>query len=161
RARVTKATPEPNQVLIEWRRGGEGLGGEVIRGRFTNAEKKTEIEMNTWSAPLPLEGIARKRGWTVPTLVVPGAGLRKGKKTVALKDVVVEFDFAEKGKSIRTITEPSPRGSTVGLAIPLAAPDRATFAAELQGLSGHARARRERLEKLFPGDAPLPKQFGI
>lgn len=35
------------------------------------------------------------------------------------------------------------------------------FIAQLNGLSGHARARREGLEKLFPDPAPMPKLFGV
>ena len=37
----------------------------------------------------------------------------------------------------------------------------ADFIAQLNGLSGHARARREGLEKLFPDPAPIPKLFGV
>ena len=37
RVRVTRLEPAANSFLIDWRRGGEGLGGTVTRGTFTPA----------------------------------------------------------------------------------------------------------------------------
>ena len=39
RVRVTKSLPEQKSVRVVWRRGGEGLGGVVVRGEFTNTDK--------------------------------------------------------------------------------------------------------------------------
>ena len=37
RVRVTKAVPARDSVLVNWRRGGEGLGGTVVRGQIGRA----------------------------------------------------------------------------------------------------------------------------
>ncbi len=34
RVRLTRCDPSAEQVLVHWRRGGEGLGGAVVRGEF-------------------------------------------------------------------------------------------------------------------------------
>ncbi len=171
RVRVTRAAPEPAVVRIGWRRGGEGLGGTVTRGGFMAASQQLDIPFGEWSVWTPLAGlIGGTRGWEFPTVVVevaPAAGGAKGKPAraaVALTNVAVEFEFADGGKTFHRFTEAAPRGSSVGFAFPgsaLAAGVTPEFVAQLNGLAAHARARRERLEKLFPEPAPLPKQFAL
>lgn len=163
RLRVTKSIPEQKTFTITWRRGGQGLGGEVIKGPFTAEDKKPEIAAGAWTAWLPLaEIVGRKGGWVFPNLIVAVPGGQKAKKkNGGLTGVVVEFEFAEKGKTFRSFTETAPKGSTVSFAFPGGAADRNILTAQLQGLSSYARARRERLEKQAPQDAPLPKLFGI
>lgn len=170
RVRATKVVPEQKAVHIAWRRGGEGLGGEVSRGEFTSEDKKSEIAVGAWSAWLPLPTITgRVRGWEFPTLVVGPPSAGKGKKKQQadpVKEVVVEFEFAENGKVFQTFAEAAPKGATVGFAFPggklgdkgAADPE---FVASLQGLSSYVHARRARLEKVFPVAAPMPRQFGV
>src|SRR5262249_24285172 len=156
RARALKATPEQKAVCISWRRGGEGLVGEVVRGDFTAEDNKPDLAVSAWSAGVPLETVVGPvRGWEFPTTVVsppPTAGKKKPPET--LSEVVVEFEFAENGKCFKTFSEAAPKGATVGFAFPggmlgeKAAADPG-FVAQLQGLSGHVHARRVRLEKLF------------
>jgi hypothetical protein len=154
RLRVTKAIPETKTVRVQWRRGGEGLGGEVVRGEWAE-----DLDLNGWSKPLPLkELLAKAGGWQFVTIVVATTG---GKKAAPLNESAVEFELAEDGKPAKTFVETAPKGATVGLALPLGAATREEFAAGFQGLSTYARARRERLEKLFPDPAPLPSKFGL
>jgi hypothetical protein len=60
RVRVTAAEPTPKLVRIDWRRGGEGLGGPVIRGSFVAEGPPDEIlpnrdlPLDTWSAWTPV-----------------------------------------------------------------------------------------------------------
>jgi hypothetical protein len=166
RVRVTKAVPEQKAVHVAWRRGGEGLGGQVIRGEFAAEDKGPDLAPGTWSAPLPLETVVGKaRGWEFPTLMVSAPAVGK-KKAEPLREVVVEIEFADGGKVFKTITEPAPKGSSVGFAFPggvLGEKGSASpgFADQLRGLSGHARARRERLEKAVGEPDALPRQFAV
>jgi len=170
RLRVLKAVPEQPVVRVAWRRGGEGLGGAVTRGAFTAEDQQPGLALGAWSAWLPLAGIvARADGWDFPTIVVdgPAAAPVKGKAAkqgAPISETAVEFEFADSGKVFKRFTETAPKGATVGFAFPGGAlgdtvtPD---FIAQLNGLSGHARARREHLEKMFPEPAPMPKLFGV
>ena len=165
--RVTKAAPEQTTVRINWRHGGEGLGGTVVKGEFLSTEKAQQIPINTWTDWLPMkEIVGPARGWEFPTLVVASEPAMKGKSKpgAELTDVSVDFEFAENGKVFRQFTEIAPKGATVGFAFPASAlGEKVTpeFTTLLNGLSGHARLRRERLEKAFPDPAPMPKLFGI
>jgi hypothetical protein len=223
RVRVTKAVPEQTEVHINWRRGGEGLGGSVTRSFFLGADKEFEIAFGEWSDWYALETIVgRGRGWSFPTIVaegvvsdVPAKGRAAGKTVlpddkaidldkllkdadakgkvarrgvplgdlvelepakgapgkatakkqgVPLSETVVELEFAEGKKAFKRFAEAAPKGATVGFAFPGAALGEAVtpdFIAQLNGISTHARARRERLEKLFPDPAPMPRQFAL
>jgi hypothetical protein len=170
RVRAVKLSPESAAVQIGWRRGGEGLGGEVIRGEFAGEDKKAEIAVGAWSAWLPVETVVgRVRGWEFATLTVApaAAGAKAGKKAKAgnVRDLLVEFEFAESGKVFKSFAEPAPDGGTVGFAFPggrlnAKGAGDPEFVAALSGLSAYAKARRERLEKAVP-DAAAPKQFAV
>ena len=168
RVRVTKAVPARDSVLVNWRRGGEGLGGTVVRGQFTIAGGKAVIPLGEWTEPVSLkEIVGTAKGWEFPSVVVTSEPVMKGKSLNPgpnLSDVVVDFEFAEQGKAFKSFTETAPKGSTVGFAFPgalLARTVSAGFASELNGLSTHARLRRERLEKAFPDPATMPRQFAV
>lgn len=222
RVRVIKAVPEQDAVRINWRRGGEGLGGTVTRSFFLGEDKQQEIAFGEWTGWYSLDTlVGRGRGWSFPSIVAegvatdaPGKGKPSGKgaradgksidldevlkdtpgkstggkageplgglvelggvkeapargkagKPVPLGEMIVEFEFAEGKKVFKRFTEAAPKGATVGFAFPGAALGDAVtpdFIAQLAGLSTHARARRERLEKLFPDPAPMPKQFAL
>lgn len=172
RVRVIRAEPVTEKLHVSWRRGGEGLGGTVTKGEFLAETNDADLALNEWSAWAPLEQVIGRAGsWTYPSVVVsPGAPVDKTvSKKVAVPPIMsttVQFEFAEKGKVFKSFKEDAPKGATAGFAFPGkkldgrggANPD---FAGALQGLSAHARARREALEKVTPKDAVLPKQFGI
>ena len=173
RVRITKSLPEQKSVRVVWRRGGEGLGGLVVRGEFASVDKTPQIILGSWTAWMPLsEIVANFKGWDFPSIVVTSEPVSKGKSVspgVPLTDVSVDFEFAENGKVFKSFTEVAPKGATVGFAFPGASlgakskdePVSLEFVSQLNGLSVHARNRRERLEKSFPDVVPLPKQFGI
>ena len=168
RVRVTKSTPASDVVLVNWRRGGEGLGGAVVRGQFKAAGDKAAVPVGSWTEPVSLkEIVGTAKGWEFPSVVVTSEPVAKGKSVTpgpTLTDVAVEFEFSEQGKVFRSFTETAPKGSTVGFAFPggmLAKSPTPGFTSQLNGLSAHARLRRERLEKAFPDPAPLPRQFAI
>lgn len=147
RVRAVKTVPEAADLQLHWRRGGEGLGGEVIKGELKAGE------------PVPLKDlVAKGGGWHFLTVVV-AAGT--GKKATAITEAAVEVELSDAGKPVKAFVEPSPKGATIGLAVPMGAAGRAEFIALFQGLSTYARARRERLEKTVAADDPLPKKFGI
>lgn len=166
RARVTKAVPQLDKVLILWRAGGEGLGGNVRRGEFAAADGGKAIAVGEWSAWLPLLGmIGKSRSWEFPSISARRAEAKKG-EPVWLSEMAVELEFAASGKPFKQISEAAPDGATVGFAFPsflLAQnePSEAAFRDELRGLSGHAQARRERLAKRFSAQDALPKQFAL
>lgn len=195
RVRVTKAVPEPAAVRIQWRRGGEGLGGNVVRSSFLGAGDEQKIPFGAWTGWFALRTITGGgRGWDFPTIVVEGVSGGAGAKgkaavpkqsdvladlddapkaaaaanakgaPVTLSDIVVEFEFADGGKVFHRFTETAPKGATVGFAFPGSAlGDKVTpeFIAQLNGLSTHARLRRERLEALFKEPAPMPQRFAL
>ena len=171
RVRLTQAQPAPELVRIAWRRGGEGLGGTVTRGGFMAASGKLDLPFGEWSVWTPLAGlIGSTRGWEFPTLVVEGAPAanavkgRPAKPAGPLTNVVIEFEFAHQGRVFHRFAETSPRGSSLGFAFPgnaLGAGVTPEFIASLNGLSRHARLRRERLEALFPEPAPMPGKFAL
>ncbi len=147
RVRAVKTVPEAADVQLHWRRGGEGLGGEVSKGEFKAGEPSALKDL-----------VAKGAGWHFLTIVVQAG---TGKKAAPISECTVEIELSDGGKPVKTIVEPSPKGATVGLAVPMGAANREEFVAQFQGLSTYARARRERIEKLFPADDPLPKKFGI
>ena len=157
RVRITQSQPRPARVLIQWRRGGEGLGGLVTRGDFRSAapaDDPLQIALGEWTAPLPLpEVVGRPRAWEFPTVTVriPTAPRQKAEP---LTDMVAEFELLQDGKPINAFSESSPKGSTVGLVYGAAS-------RELVGLSTYVSQRRSRLEALFGDERQLPKKFGI
>jgi len=168
RVRATKAIPEQNSVRINWRCGGEGLGGSVIKGECVTDDKQPQIPLGVWSSWVALKDVVGSgRGWSFPSVVVTSEPVIKGKSSrpgVTLSDIAVDFEFAQNGKVFKQFSEIAPKGSTVGFVFPGSAlADQVTpeFADQLNGISTHARLRRERLEKAFPEAAPMPKLFGI
>jgi len=82
------------------------------------------------------------------------------------RETAVAFEFAENGRVFRSFTEEAPRGATVGFAFPGGLLDEhgsknKAFVDALNGLLGHAKARRERLAARFPEPFDPPKQFGL
>ena len=191
RVRVTKCVPQADVVLVRWRRGGEGLGGTVIHGAFfpETTEKPAQapdplasrplteagpgdqrpesaVSVGEWTRRTPVETVVgRTTRWEFPTITVEIAR-DKQKRIEPPSEIAVEFEFAHGGKAVRQFVETSPRGATVGFAFPGAllsekGPGDPAFAAALQGLSGHARSRRERLEKAIGAPSPPLKHLAV
>jgi hypothetical protein len=181
RVRVTRVAPAADSLLIDWRRGGEGLGGTVTRGTFTppsDAQAEPNIDtklaappsrafrIGQWSAWVPVEQVCgRAKGFEFPSVTVsyPPQGR---KQLDPPESMAVEFEFAQRGEPFRRFVETAPRGATVGFAFPAGLLDERGaktpgFSDALQGLSGHARARRERLERRFAVPPPPLEYFRL
>ena len=178
RARVTAITPaEP--TAIQWRYGGEGLGGGVTRG--TLAEK---VEVGEWSPALPVASLVqgqfpRKlfltfmvgRGGRLKPRAHGGGGYEtEGGST----GVEMEFEFSFQGEAVKRFKEAGPDGGTVGIVIPAyrlaggktpgRSPARGTLKAfldELSGLERYAARRAEYLESLPWAKQPVPRLFAV
>ncbi|HND55393.1 MAG TPA: hypothetical protein PLV92_23425, partial [Pirellulaceae bacterium] len=168
RVRVVKCVPQTERLVVEWRRGGEGLGGTVTRGRFATADS-AEVQVGQWSDWLPAETVCgRAKGWEFPsvTLAYPPAGKKQPDPP---SEVAVEFEWAERGVKFKSWIETAPRGATVGFAFPAATLDERgaqnpDFVRQLNGLAVHARQRRELLERQVGASSSagaVPRKFGV
>ncbi|HET6249587.1 MAG TPA: hypothetical protein VFE47_18000 [Tepidisphaeraceae bacterium] len=122
RVRVVKCEPSAKEIVVNWRHGGEGLGGTVTHGIFHDEKGQSTLAVQAWSEWLALEDVAGKGGgWKFPTLVValPDDGTRKGKKnTPAVTATAIEFAFSRKGETFKDFVEDAPKGATAGFAVP-------------------------------------------
>lgn len=170
RARVTAITPAET-VNIEWRHGGEGLGGTVIRG--TLGEK---LAVGDWSPAVPVMSFVK--GQFPRKLFLTFTTGRGGKLTRGQKygyyhteggstNVELEFEFSWQGRVIKTFKEAGPDGGTTGIVIPAyrlaggRTPDSPEFVNELSGLLDYARQRAARQESLPWSKGPFPRRFSI
>ncbi len=145
RARVTSIEPvEP--FAINWRYGGEGLGGNVTRGSFTpmgvdldappdkpGARKpKVKLEesrdprftVGEWSRPLALRSMVR--GATPSILFLTITAGKNGEtvdgnyrhRTGQSRQVRFEFELLRGDQTLKRLTAAGPEGGTVGLVFP-------------------------------------------
>lgn len=192
RVRCVRITPSvPVRIHCRW--GGEGLGGKVNRyelTRFTFAQpdisnrgmgkdgddildeiegKPTDrvitsdktyryhwLKPGTWSAYHPLTSI--HSGFVTFTL----AGYQA---EAPLKDGVLEFEFAHKGKTIRRFQVAGPDGPTFGVYLPRLTTDAKGVptpesVAQLAGLKEYIQKKYERVHAAL-GDGPTPKRYAI
>ena len=158
RTRVLAITPA-HDVKIDWRYGGEALGGEVYRGTLANG-----LAIGQWTPGTPLAGLAKgpwppaKQSWWFITFTVNDA---------ASRDLRMEFEFSYQGQVLKTFTVAAPDGATAGIAVPqyrLAggkAPSHPEFLAELSGLREYAQRRAEAVARLPWAKGPRPKKLLI
>lgn len=172
RVRVVSITPaEP--TTIQWRHGGEGLGGNVSRGDFGK-----DLPVGTWSDPVPVTAFG---GRTFPrvrflTLTAGRAGRSeriskedpdRRRKVGFSTDVELEFELLQGDRSLKRWSARGPRGGTIGLVIPAErlaggkGPDDAHFLEGFTDLRAYARARTETLEGLRWAKGPRPERFSI
>lgn len=158
RVRVKSLAPvEPTE--IQWRWGGEGTGGEVVRG--------TLAKDGDWSEPVKMLAL-RKEPWPRTWFMTFWAG-RKIKYASPTDrtpvdyttNVVLEFEVSLAGQAIKTFTEAAPEGNVVSLAL---CPERwngTNYAAGIMGLLDYVKLRADHMEKLPWGKDALPKKFAI
>lgn len=168
RARVAAITPE-EPVTIDWRQGGEGLGGKVTHGQMGK-----ELAVGAWSPAVPVASFA---GGQFPGRLFVTFTAGRGGKLIrgapgwqmegASRDVIFEFEFSYKGKVVKTLRESAPDGGTCGLFIPAyrlaggKTPDDPAFLGELTGLLEYARRRAAMMEKLPWASWPLPRKYAF
>lgn len=163
RARVTALAPaEP--VNLHWRFGGEGLGGDVTRGVLGE-----NLAVGAWSPAVPVVSLAKggfpARHYLTFTVDRPAKGRRDA--GAAFMGLEVEFEFAFKGKVVRTFKEAGPDGATVGIVIPAyrlaggRTPESPEFKDEIGGILDYAARRARWLEGLPWAKAPVPRKYAI
>jgi hypothetical protein len=157
RARILAIAPSKD-VKINWRYGGEGLGGLVYSGTLAKG-----LPVGQWSDSTPLASLVKGswppayqgRYWYITFTV-------NDSKSRGLK---MEFEFSYKGKALKTFEVDGPDGATAGIVVPhwrLAngrEPTDAQFVAELTGLKEYAKRRADTLLSLPWAKGPLPKKF--
>ena len=178
RVRLTAITPD-EPTTIKWRYGGEGQGGNVIRGMFHKpgvaadaADESHPLQTGQWSAPLSVASLAprfpKKLFLTVtagnPGKVIDRITRRRGEYST---DIVFQFEFTYQGKIVKTFHANGPDGGTATILIPAyrlvsdTKPDSHEFLDELTGVLEYATRRAVFLENLPWADWPLPKKYAI
>ncbi len=166
RARVT-AISSSELMNIDWRQGGEGLGGEVTRGSLGQ-----RLAVGQWTEPVAVNAFSRGKfpgklfvTFTCPPANKPGKGAAKTFST----DVAMEFEIGFRGKIVKTFSELGPDGATVGIVIPAyrltagKTPESPEFLDEFTGLKAYAERRAAELAAARPDAAQMakPKLFSI
>ena len=123
---ITPAEPKP----IQWRYGGEGQGGEVIRGIFPKVGVKVDapveahcLRVGQWSEPVPLVSFAKRfpdKFFLTITAGHPGKTLDRttGRRGSSSKGVVFEFEFRSGDEIIKKFTSKGPDGGTATIVVP-------------------------------------------
>lgn len=159
RARIVSISPG-EKTDLNWRYGGEGLGGNVVSGSLGK-----NLTVGQWTEPVPVISLARgkfppafmNRIWFIT--------FTSGKPTT--KRLEVEFEFSFQGQVVRTFKEAALNGATVGIAVPHfrltggKKPDDPLFLKELSGLLQYAERRASVMEKSPWADWPLPRKFMV
>jgi hypothetical protein len=155
--------PEP--VAVQWRQGGEGLGGAVRRGRFAAVSGAEQLQLGEWSAPLTLGSVlpgevAHDTYFTI-SAGTRGKPIAKGSSQLVgfSHNAVFELEHSHDGKVLRTLRATSPEGATITLVVPGSRRDgyvdRLATVAEVAGL------RQQRLRQLPWFSQPLPHRYSI
>jgi hypothetical protein len=172
---ITPTQPTP----IQWRHGGEGQGGEVIRGVFPKAGVPADapVESHTlpvgrWSEPVPLVSMAKRfsdKFFLTITAGDPGKIVDRTTRTRGgySRDVVFEFEFRFGDEIIKSFTTKGPDGGTATIVVPVyrlvegVQPDSPRFVQELTDVLNYARRRAEVLENLPWAAWPVPRKYAI
>lgn len=187
RVRVTTMDPaEPTS--IQWRYGGEGMGGDVIKGALarpsgaapqpnegigSNRSKGPVLptfEVGEWSAPIALLDL-KKAPWPRILFVTfwVGRPLKMNNLVDRIpidytKGVALEFEVSQQGRIVRTFTEAAPDGNVVDLVIwpeRWADQDKPDYALGFMGLLEYVSLRAAHMEKLPWSKGELPKKFSL
>ncbi len=173
RVRIKAISPsEPSE--IHWRYGGEGQGGEVIRGIFASPQPqhgKHLLAVGQWSEWLPVTSLVKGRfpAKLFLTVTAGRSGRVKDRVTRELTDystdVQFEFEFSYEDKTVKSFVEEGPHGGTATIVIPAyrlvgeVTPGSTEFLQELSGVLEYAQRRAEYLESLPWASWPLPKKY--
>ena len=178
RVRLRSIAPD-EPTPIRWRYGGEGQGGEVIRGVFPKPDVAADADETAhalvtgeWSAPLPIASFAKRLPEKFFLTVTAGQAGRVVDRVTRRQEsysrnVLFEFEFARGGRTLKTLTSAGPDGGTTTLVIPVyrltptAEPDLSEFLNELGDVLQYARQRADWLESLPWSPGPLPKKFAV
>lgn len=178
RVRLKSITP-PEPTPIQWRYGGEGQGGEVIRGVFPKAGVPAEapveshrLHVGQWSKSVPLVSFAKRfpdKFFLTITAGRPGKTVDRTtrKRGVYSTDVVFEFEFHYADEIIKKFISKGPDGGTVTIVVPLyrlvegVQPNSRAFTEQLTDVLGYARRRAEILENLPWADWSLPQKYAV
>jgi hypothetical protein len=172
---ITPAEPTP----IQWRHGGEGEGGDVIRGVFPKAGVPADapVESHTlpvgrWSEPVRLVSITKRFSDKFFLTITAGDPGRIVDRTTRRRDgysrdVVFEFEFRFGDEMIKKFTAKGPDGGTVTIVVPVyrlvedVQPNSRAFTEELTDVLGYARHRADALENLPWASWPLPQKYAV
>lgn len=178
RVRLRSIAPD-EPTPIRWRYGGEGQGGEVIRGVFPKPDVAADADETAhalvtgeWSAPLPIASLAKRLPEKFFLTVTAGQAGRVVDRVTRRQEsysrnVLFEFEFARGGRTLKTLTSAGPDGGTTTLVIPVyrltptAEPDLSEFLNELGDVLQYARQRADWLESLPWSPGPLPKKYAV
>lgn len=164
RVRLTTGTPAI-PVDIEWRHGGEGLGGDVKRGLFCRQLPPAE-----WSAPKTFGELIDRvpRGLTLTFVAYADYDKRSGRNAAPpIQSCTMEFEFRHQDEVLRRIVVLAPDGATASVMIfgdiltGEAKPTAAIAAQGILSLLERARWRAALLEGLPWKDGPFPKKYMI
>ena len=188
RARIVQIVPaEPSRIV--WRHGGEGAGGERVKGTFARADApdgpspdaeeglpRAEIDdllaVGEWSKPMPVRDFMARPGRRLILTLSAGT---KGKR-VSLSPIrfdgystgiEAEFEFRYSGRVVKVVRIRAGDGNVFGLVIPLdllrgdVRPDSPEFVHRIVGLMEYEIDRREPLEELPWTTWPRPERFLI
>ncbi len=178
RVRLLSITPQEPSA-IRWRHGGEGQGGEVIRGVFPRVGvlSGTPVEahalsLGQWSGPVQLVSLAERFSEKFFLTITAGnPGKIVNRKTRRMggysTDVIFEFEFRFGDEVIKTFAAKGPDGGTATIVIPVyrlvggVGPTSPEFVEELTDVLGYAESRAEILESLPWADWSLPRKYAI
>ncbi|MHC4749938.1 MAG: hypothetical protein ACYTFW_08695, partial [Planctomycetota bacterium] len=178
RVRLKSITPE-EPTPIQWRYGGEGQGGKVMRGVFPKVGvqvdepiKSHRLQVGQWSEAVSLVSFAKRfpdKFFLTITAGNPGKTVdrKTGRRGGYSTDVVFEFEFRSGDEIIKKFTSKGPDGGTVTIVVPLyrlvegVQPNSRAFTQELTDVLEYARRRAEILENLPWADWPLPQKYVV
>ncbi len=178
RVRLVRITPE-EPTPIQWRHGGEGQGGEVVRGVFpkvdapkTSPPEAHALKLREWSAPVAVVSLKKKLPERFFLTVTGGRSGKRVDRTTGRRDgystnAAFEFEFRVGQDVLKKFIAEGPDGGTVTIVIPAyrlvdgVEPNAPEFTEELTDVLGYAERRAEFLEGLPWADGPLPRKYAI
>jgi hypothetical protein len=178
RVRLVRITPE-EPTPIQWRHGGEGQGGDVVRGVFPKVDvpkasppEAHALKPGEWSGPVAVASLKKKLPERFFLTVTAGRPGKRVDRTTGRRDgystnAAFEFEFRVGQDVVKKFIAEGPDGGTVTIVIPAyrlvegVEPNAPEFTEELTDVLGYAERRVELLEGLPWADGPLPRKYAI
>lgn len=164
RVRVTAIEPK-EAVKVQWRHGGEGLGGAARRGSFVATSGSSELKVGEWSESVLLDSVlpADIAHDIYLTIFAGSRGKPAGKNAPDRRSysrkATFEVEYLHSGKVLRRFMASSPAGATVTLAIP--GTRRDGLVDELGTAFDVANRRQQFLLQLPWARRPLPSLYPV